>query len=81
MILFIVSRVLFIASFVFIIGYVFGNFSKNKTLTRFAKAGTITALVLYIGMNIFFARFAFRNNMRHPAPYGWHCEGDSTIKQ
>lgn len=81
MILFILSRVLFIASFVLIIGYVFGNFSRNRTLTRLTKVASILALVLYIGMNIFFARFAFRNGARQHASFGWHCEADSTLKQ
>jgi hypothetical protein len=74
MILVIVSRILFVASFVLIIGYVFGNFSRNRTLTRLTKVGSILALVMYIGMNIFFARFAFRNGARQHAAYGWHCE-------
>jgi hypothetical protein len=80
MILFILSRVLFIASMVFIIGYVFGNFSRNRTLTRITKVATILAVVFFMGSNLFFARAGFRNGMRNNAAYGWHCEkGDSTI--
>ena len=80
MILFILSRVLFIASMVFIIGYVFGNFSRSRVLTRITKVATILALVFFIGTNIFFARMGSRNGMRQHAAYGWHCgKGDSTI--
>jgi hypothetical protein len=82
MILFILSRVLFIASMVFILGYVFGNFSRSRTLTRITKVATITAIVFFIGSNIFFARFAFRNGGRQHAAYGWHCEkGDSAVNR
>jgi hypothetical protein len=82
MILFILSRVLFIASMVLIIGYVFGNFSRSRTLTRLTKVASILALVLFIGMNVFFARFAFRNGVRQNAAYGWHCgQGDSAISK
>ena len=31
------SRLLFIACMVFILGYIFGNFSASKTLTRITK--------------------------------------------
>lgn len=67
MILFIISRVLLLASLVFIIGYVFGNFSRNRTLTRITKVASILLVVLFIGMNIAFARFAARQGFRHPA--------------
>jgi len=80
MILFILSRVLLVASLVFIIGYVFGNFSKNRTLTRITKVASILLVISFIGMNIAFGRFAARNGMRnHPA---WGCQtqqADSTI--
>ncbi|HTE26167.1 hypothetical protein [Flavitalea sp.] len=66
----ILTRLLFIASMVFIIGYVFGNFSKSKTLTRFTKVAAILAIILFIATNI----FAFRSaNWRH-GEHGW-CLG------
>jgi hypothetical protein len=81
MILFIVSRVLLVASLVFIIGYVFGNFSRSRTLTRITKVASILLVVLFIGMNIAFGRFAARHGMRHHAPYGCeHQKSDSTIR-
>ena len=60
-VLFILIRLLFIASMVFIIGYVFGSFSKNKTLTAITKVASILAIVLFISANVFFARAG-----------GWH---------
>ena len=80
MILFILSRVLLVASLVFIIGYVFGNFSKNRTLTRITKVASVLLVVMFIGMNIAFGRFAARNGMRNPA--AWGCQNqqaDSSI--
>ena len=79
MIIFILSRVLFVASMVFIIGYVFGNFSRNRTLTRITKVATIMAIIFFIGTNVFFARMRFSNARLNQAAYGWHCGlGDST---
>ncbi len=69
MIFFIVSRLLFIASMVFIIGYVFGPFSRNNTLRTITKIASILAVVLFIGMNIFFLRAARHNNLRNHAGY------------
>ena len=82
MILFIVSRLLLVASLVFILGYVFGNFSRNRTLTRITKVASIVLVVLFIGMNIAFGRFAARHGMRQHA--AWGCEyqhADSTINK
>lgn len=82
MILFIVSRILLIASMVFIIGYVFGNFSKSRVLTRMTKVASMLLVLFFIGMNIFLGRFATRNGMRQHAAYGWHCQdGDSTTRR
>ena len=48
----ILTRILFVASMVFIIGYVFGSFSKSVVLTRFTKAAVIVSIVLFIFANI-----------------------------
>lgn len=79
MIPFILIRVLFVASMVFIIGYVFGHFSRNRTLRTLTKVASILLIVLFIGMNALFFRFSGRQGWRHHAAYGWHCEADSTI--
>ncbi|MGN6292329.1 MAG: hypothetical protein ACTHMV_06235 [Chitinophagaceae bacterium] len=52
----ILSRILFIACMVFILGYVFGNFSNSQVLTRITKVATILAIVLFIIGNVFMFR-------------------------
>jgi len=44
----ILIRVLFAASMVFIIGYVFGGFSKKATLRTITKIASILVIVLFI---------------------------------
>ena len=78
----ILSRLLFAASMVFIIGYVFGNFSKKRALTRLAKIGSITVIVLFIATNIAFFRFGGmrqgHGNWRNGCDYQ---KVDSTYKE
>jgi hypothetical protein len=57
----ILTRILFAASMVFIIGYVFGNFSRSPVLTTITKFAAILAILLFISANIFRFRFG-----------GWH---------
>lgn len=54
--IFIFSRLLFIASIVLVMGYVFGRFSQNRTLTTLAKIASVLLIVLFIGSNAFFFR-------------------------
>ncbi len=54
--LIIIVRLLFAASMVFIIGYIFGGFSRKKSLTRLTKIATILIVVLFIATNVFFMR-------------------------
>jgi hypothetical protein len=76
----ILIRVLFAACMVFIIGYVFGNFSKSAALRTIAKIASILAIVLFISANIFLFRFGGWNhgsfNGKHNC--GWY-QHDSTI--
>jgi len=67
----ILLRVLFIACMVFIIGYVFGNFSKNATLKKITKAAAILAIVLFIFTNVASFRFGggHRGNWNHCGYY------------
>jgi hypothetical protein len=51
----ILIRILFAACMVFIIGYVFGNFSKNATPRTITKFASILAPVLFIAANVFFS--------------------------
>lgn len=63
----ILIRILFAACMVFIIGFVFGNFSKKPVLAAITKVASILAIVLFISANIFFFSF---NNHRHFHNYG-----------
>jgi hypothetical protein len=64
---------------VFIIGYVFGNFSTKPVLRTITKIASILAIVLFISANIFFFRFAAWNHGYHNGKYNcsWHYR-DST---
>ncbi len=42
---------------IFIIGYVFGNFSKRKTLATISKVASILLIVLFIFSNAISMRF------------------------
>lgn len=52
----IIVRLLFAVCMVFIIGYIFGGFSKKKSLTSLTKIAAILVIVLFIAANIFFVR-------------------------
>jgi hypothetical protein len=62
--LIILLRVLFIASMVFVLGYIFGNFSKKRSLTIISKVAAVLAIVLFIAANGVLLRFG-----------GWHRGG------
>ena len=59
-------RILFAACMVFIIGYVFGNFSKKPQLVAITKVASMLAIVLFISANVLLFRF----NGRH-GHYSW----------
>ena len=56
----ILLRILFAACMVFIIGYVFGGFSRSATLTTITKVASIVAIVVFIATNVFMVRSFFR---------------------
>ena len=74
---FILIRILFAACMVFILGYVFGNFSKKPVLARITKVAAIFAIVLFISVNILYFRSShWHHNYRH----NWsNYQKDSTI--
>ena len=75
----ILIRVLFAACMVFVIGYVFGNFSKNTTLTTITKFASILAIVLFISSNVFFIRFSGWRHGNFNHEYGcYDHQHDST---
>ena len=49
--LIILIRILFAACMVFVIGYVFGNFSRKKTLATMSKIAAILIIVLFVASN------------------------------
>lgn len=70
-------RLLFIACMVFIIGYVFGSFSRSRTLTVITRVAAILTILLFISANILF--FGPGRGHRHGhGPAGqehcWHTE-------
>lgn len=68
--LLILTRILFIACMVFIIGYVFGNFSRKKSLTSITKVSAILAIVLFISTSV----AAFRSGTwRHGERWRYEC--------
>jgi hypothetical protein len=78
----ILIRILFAACMVFIIGYVFGNFSKNPILTTITKFASILAILLFISANILLFRFGRWNHGNYHGRniYDWHQQ-DSVIKK
>jgi hypothetical protein len=82
--LFILSRVLFVASTVFILGYVFGNFSKSRTLTQITRVAAVVLIVSFIGSNMAFFRAAgWRYGNFHRSERLEYCGGaaDSTLNR
>jgi len=75
----ILIRILFAASMVFVIGYVFGNFSKTKTLATISKIAAILSIVLFIAANGILMRFGGLHRGNHNR-YDCHYQSaDSTI--
>ncbi|WP_353719373.1 hypothetical protein [Dyadobacter sp. 676] len=73
--LLIFARILFVACMVFIIGYIFGPFSKRRGLTIAARIASIAIILAFIMMNI----FAFRGGPRGPWQHRGHwdaCDHD-----
>ena len=53
---FIIMRILFVACMVFVIGYIFGGFSRRPSLAVITKVAAILLIVLFIASNAFFMR-------------------------
>ncbi|HVI47469.1 MAG TPA: hypothetical protein VM802_21535 [Chitinophaga sp.] len=76
--LFIIIRILFIACMVFIIGYVFGGFSKKRALTVITRVAAILVIVLFICTNIILMRGVWgHGDYRHGGYYRHHCDSVS----
>lgn len=72
--LMIITRILFVACMVFIIGYVFGPFSRRPALRTITKVATILVIMLFFSSRIFFVRFG--------GPYnGWRqCDSTHSVE-
>lgn len=77
---FIISRILLIACFVLIIGYIFGSFSRHKTLTLFTKIAAVLLVAGFIMVNIFMFRFR-QGHSRFDGRCGAHRLADSSWHQ
>lgn len=66
-------RVLFVASMVFIVGYVFGGFSKRPALVTITRVAVILSIVLFIATNVLAFRFsAWRHQGGRQQNCGWY---------
>lgn len=78
----ILIRILFIACMVFVIGYVFGNFSRRKTLATISKVATILAIVLFIATNAVLLRFGGGHGGWCGPHNNWHTvQKDTTVSR
>ena len=77
---FILIRILFAACMVFILGYVFGNFSTKLVLRTITKITAILAIVLFIASNILLLRFSAWDHraFNDHAIHRW-CVQDTTM--
>ncbi len=86
--LLIITRILFIACMVFIIGYIFGGFSKRPALKLITRISAILLIVLFISTN-FIIRFSSGHRFRCPweqrqeryghyydSTHTWHYRGN-----
>ena len=71
--------ILFAASMVFVIGYVFGNFSKTKTLAIISKVAAILSIVLFIAANGILMHFGGWHHGNHNQYNCHNVSTDSTI--
>ena len=65
----IIIRILFVTCMVFIIGYVFGGFSKKPALTVITKVAAILIIVLFIATNIMVVRNNFNRFKGNNCPW------------
>jgi hypothetical protein len=75
----ILIRILFAACMVFVIGYIFGNFSKKPALVTITKVASILAIVLFISANVLSFHFApWQHNSRNNCS---HYQKDTTVNK
>jgi len=78
--LIILIRILFAACMVFVIGYVFGNFSRRKTLATMSKIAAILVIVLFVVSNGILMRFGgWHRGIHHQCNNEYNISRDSII--
>jgi hypothetical protein len=77
---FILIRVIFAVSMVFIIGYVFGNFSKNEALKVITRVASILVIIAFIATNIFLFHSRGWHQWHHGRKDWRHYQTDSLRK-
>jgi len=77
--LIILIRILFVASMVFVIGYVFGNFSKTKALATISRVAAVLAIVLFFAANGILMRFGGWHRNSHSQYNCYNPSKDSTM--
>ena len=78
----ILMRVLFIASMVFIIGYVFGGFSKKPALVTLTKVAVIVSIVMFIATTALSFRFGgWRHHNGNKDECGWQRRDSVSVQQ
>ncbi len=78
---FVLLRILFVASMVFIIGYVFGNFSARPALRTITRIATILVIVLFRASNAFFFRSRAWHGQHHDGRgnCGWYQQDSARV--
>lgn len=79
LVLLIIARVLFIASIIFIIGYIFGGFSKKPVLKTLSRIAAILVIVAFIFMNISIGRGGRYHRGWCPMDHAGHSEWNNHI--
>jgi len=74
-------RVLFVASMVFIVGYVFGGFSKKPALVTITRVAVILSILLFIATNLLAFRFnAWRHHGGRQQNCGWYQQDSVDVQ-
>ncbi|MBV8251026.1 MAG: hypothetical protein JO154_00340 [Chitinophaga sp.] len=73
-IILILLRIMFGASMVFVIGYVFGNFASQPVLAGITKVAVILGIVAFIAVNIILMRMAWHRNADGKCMRPWATE-------
>ncbi|WP_315822879.1 hypothetical protein [Paraflavitalea speifideaquila] len=80
-IIIILMRVLFVASMVFIVGYVFGGFSRKPALVTITKVAVVFSIVLFIATTALSFRFGgWRHRQSGQHACGWYQQDAADVQ-